>query len=117
MADTVTSTYRQERRGRLGSTTRYKKVDSHNFSLTFSTDAKAVAYDATSDGCFPMITNDTTMTEAELLCAYKRQPRLERRHATFKGVLEAVPIELKSDYRIDAFGFCLYVALLVHALI
>jgi transposase len=34
-----------------------------------------------------------------------------------KGVLEACPIELKSDYRIDAFGFCLYVALLIHALI
>lgn len=117
VADAVTATYRQERRGRPGRNTSYKRVDSHNFSLTFSTDAEAVTYDATSDGCFPMITNDTTMTEAELLFAYKRQPRLERRHATFKGVLEAVPIELKSDYRIDAFGFCLYVALLVHALI
>jgi transposase len=117
VADEVSSAFRQERRGRPGKDTRYKKVDSHRFSLTFATDAKAVAYDAASDGCFPMITNDTSMTEAELLLAYKRQPRLERRHATFKGVLEAVPIELKSDYRIDAFGFCLYVALLVHALI
>src|SRR5665811_2170730 len=66
---------------------------------------------------FPMVTNDTEMTEAEVLAAYKRQPRLERRHATLKGVIEAAPIELKSDCRIDAFGFCLYVALLVHALI
>lgn len=57
------------------------------------------------------------MTEAELLGAQKRQPRLERRHATFKGVIEAAPTVLKSDYRIDALGFCLYVALLVHALI
>lgn len=64
-----------------------------------------------------MITNDTHMTETELLAAYKRQPHLERRYATFKGVLDAAPIELKSDYRIDAFGFCLYTALLVHALI
>src|SRR5665811_898418 len=36
------------------------------------------------------------MTEAEVLAAYKRQPRLERRHATLKGVIEAAPIELKS---------------------
>jgi transposase len=57
------------------------------------------------------------MTEADLLAAYKGQPRLERRHATLKGVLEAAPVELKSDYRIDAFGFCLYAALLIHALI
>ncbi|MHB1639889.1 MAG: hypothetical protein ACYCUD_08645 [Candidatus Dormibacteria bacterium] len=32
-------------------------------------------------------------------------------------MLEAAPLELKSDCRIDAFGLCLYVALLVHALI
>jgi len=64
-----------------------------------------------------MVSNDTEMTPAEMLAAYKRQPRLERRHATFKGVIEASPIELKSEYRIDAFGFCLYAALLVHALI
>ena len=115
--DEVVLDYRQERRGRPGKDTRYKKVESHRFSLDFSTDAAAVAIDAASDGCFPMITNDTEMTAAELLAAYKRQPSLERRHATFKGVIEAAPIELKSQYRIDAFGFCLYAALLVHALI
>jgi transposase len=109
--------HRQERRGRPGPNTRYLRIERHRFSLTWSTDADAVAYDAASDGCFPMVTCDTEMTEAELLAAYKRQPRLERRHATFKGVIAACPLELKSDYRIDAFGFCLYVALLVHALI
>jgi hypothetical protein len=34
-----------------------------------------------------------------------------------KSVIAAAPITLKSDCRIDAFGFCLYAALLVHALI
>lgn len=117
VTDEVVVDYRQERRGRPGKDTRYKKVESHRFSLSFSTDANAVAFDAASDGCFPMVSNDIEMTPAEMLAAYKRQPRLERRHATFKGVIEAAPIELKSEYRIDAFGFCLYVALLVHALI
>jgi len=32
-------------------------------------------------------------------------------------VIEAAPLTLKSNARIDALGFCLYVALLVHALI
>ena len=117
VADDVVTEFRQEHRGRPGKDTRYKKIESHRFSLTFATDAAAVAFDAASDGCFPMCTNDTLMTEAELLGAQKRQPRLERRHATFKGVIEAAPIVLKSDCRIDALGFCLYVALLVHALI
>ncbi len=117
VTDEVTLDYRQEHRGRPGKDTRYKKVESHRFSLDFSTNAEAVSFDAASDGCFPMVSNDTEMTAAEMLAAYKRQPRLERRHATFKGVIEAAPIELKSEYRIDAFGFCLYVALLVHALI
>jgi hypothetical protein len=32
-------------------------------------------------------------------------------------VIEAAPLTLKSDARIDALGLCLYVALLVHALV
>jgi hypothetical protein len=83
-----------------------------------SVDAAAVAFDAASDGCFPFVTNETlTATEPELLRMYKAQPRLERRHATFKGVIEAAPLTLKSDSRLDALGFCLYVALLIHALV
>ena len=75
-----------------------------------------VAYDAASDGCFPFVTNKE-QPAAELLRIFKVQPHLERRHATFKGVIEAAPLTLKSNARIDALGFCLYVALLVHALV
>ena len=115
--DELSYGHRQERRGRPGPNPRYLRIERHRLSLTWSTDADAVTYDAASDGCFPMVTCDTEMTETELLAAYKRQPRLERRHATFKGVIAACPLELKSDCRIDAFGFWRYVALLVHALI
>ena len=65
---------------------------------------------------FPFVTNDTR-TPAELLRSYKFQPCLERRHATFKGVIEAAPLTLESDARLDALAFCLYVTLLVHALV
>lgn len=117
VAEELTPDYRQERRGRPGPNTRYRRIDHHRFTLAWATDTDQVAYDAASDGCFPFITDDNTMTPAELLRSYKTQPHLERRHATFKGVLEAAPIQLKSDYRIDALGFCLYAALLTHALI
>jgi len=76
VADDVEVEYRQEHRGRPGKDTRYKKVERHRFSLTFSTNDEIVRFDAASDGFFPMVTNDTTMTPAELLSAYKRQPHL-----------------------------------------
>lgn len=116
VTDTVDYSHRQERRGRPGKDTRYRRVEHHRFSVSFVTDAEAVAYDAASDGCFPFVTNETA-PPGDLLRIYKVQPHLERRHATFKGVIEAAPLTLKSHARIDALGFCLYVALLVHALI
>lgn len=117
VGEEVSSDYRQERRGRPGPNTRYRRIDRSRFTLALSTDAAQVAADAASDGCFPFVTNDTAMTPAELLTAYKAQPHLERRHATFKDMIKAVPVHLKSDYRIDALGFCLHAALLTHALI
>jgi hypothetical protein len=114
--DHVEHEHRQVSRGRPGKDTVYRRIEHHRFSLAFFTDAAAVAFDAASDGCFPFVTNEK-LTPAELLRIYKSQPHLERRHATYKGVIEAAPITLKSDTRIDALGFCLYVALLVHALV
>jgi len=116
VTDTIDYEHRQERRGRPGNDTRYRRIEHHRFSVSAAIDAEAVAYDAASDGCFPFVTNETA-PRAELLRIYKVQPHLERRHATFKGVIEAAPLTLKSNARIDALGFCLYVALLVHALI
>ena len=116
VSEVLEVSHRQERRGRPGRETRYRRVEHHRYSISVNVDADAVAYEAASDGCFPFITNER-LTPAELLRMYKAQPRLERRHATFKGVIEAAPLTLKSDSRIDALGLCLYVALLVHALV
>ena len=116
VTDTVEAHHRQERRGRPGPGTRYRRIEHHRFSVSSSVDAAAVAYDAASDGCFPFVTNEK-VPPAELLRMYKAQPHIERRHATFKGVIEAAPLTLKSDTRIDALALCLYVALLVHALV
>lgn len=109
--------HKQERRGRPGPNTRYRRVERHRFTLTHTIDSQRVAHDAAADGCFPIISNDTTMTERELLAAYKNQPHLERDNHVFKTVIEATPVLLKNTERIDAFSFCWYTALLVHALI
>lgn len=116
VTDTVEHQHRQVKRGRPGRNTIYRRIERHQLSVEVSTDAEAVAADAASDGCFPFITNHDA-APGELLRMYKNQPHLERRHATYKGVIEAAPVMLKSDTRIDALGFCLYVALLIHALV
>lgn len=116
VTDTVEHDHRQLKRGRPGPNTAYRRIERHRFGIEISADAEAVAADAASDGCFPFITNHDAPA-VELLRMYKNQPHLERRHATYKGVIEAAPVMLKSDTRIDALGFCLYVALLVHALV
>ncbi len=118
---TVTETqeerYRQERRGRPGVKTRYRKITRTRLGLTFEVDSQAVAYDARTDGCFPLISNDTQLTDAELLAAYRYQPNLEKRHAQLKGTQLVAPVFLKDPPRIEGLLFCYYIALLTHALI
>lgn len=113
--DTVTR--KQASTGRPGPNTRYKDLTVTRHALHPVTDTALAARDAASDGCFPLITNDNALTPAQVLDAYKRQPGIEPRHHTFKTVLRAVPVHLTNPERIDALSFCLYAALLVHALL
>ncbi len=109
--------FRQEKRGRPGPQTRYRKTEKTIFTLTFSVDEEKVAYDAATDGCFPLISNDRKLTDPELLGAYRYQPNLEKRHHQLKSVLGAAPVELKSPSRIEALACCQFIALLTQCLI
>jgi transposase len=109
--------YRQEKRGRPGKDTRYRKINKTRFRVTASVDADAVRHDAASDGCFPLITNDHDITDAEVLIAYRYQPNLEKRHHQLKSVHDAAPVTLKSPARIEALFACQFIALLCCCLI
>jgi transposase len=109
--------FRQEKRGRPGPETRYRKTEKTIFTLTFRVDDEKVAYDAATDGCFPLISNDHELTDPELLGAYRYQPNLEQRHHQLKTVLSAAPVELKSPSRIEALACCQFIALLAQCLI
>jgi hypothetical protein len=111
------TTRKQASMGRPGPNTRYKDVTVTRYALHPVTDTALAARDAASDGCFPLITNDKALTPAQVLDAYKNQPGIEPRHHAFKTVLRAAPVCLTSPERIDALSFCLYTALLVHALL
>ncbi|MCA1677437.1 MAG: IS1634 family transposase [Actinobacteria bacterium] len=109
--------FRQEKRGRPGKDTRYRKIAKIRFQLTTRVDADAVRRDAASDGCFPLISNDHDLTDSEVLIAYRYQPNLEKRHHQLKSVQDAAPVTLKRPARIEALFACQFIALLACCLI
>jgi transposase len=110
-------TIRQEKRGRPGKDTRYVKTTKTRYALDIRIDADQVRHDAASDGCFPLISNDQRLTDADLLAAYRYQPNLEKRHHQLKSVHDAAPVTLHSPVRIEALFACHFIALLCCCLI
>jgi len=117
ITDTIEERYRQEKRGRPGNDTRYRKITKTRHAIEVTVDAEQVRYDAASDGCFPLISNDNTLTDVEVLRAYRYQPNLEKRHHELKSVQDAAPVTLKSPFRIEALFSCQFIALLLNCLI
>jgi hypothetical protein len=110
-------TRKRARPGRPRPGDSWTRVTRTTWTLAQVTDTALAARDAASDGCFPLITNDPRLTGAQVLAAYKRQPGIEPRHHAWKTVLHGAPAQLHTPARIDALAFCLYAALLVHALL
>jgi transposase len=117
VAESHEETFTQESRGRPGSNTRYRKHDKVVFTVTAKVDAEKVSYDATTDGCFPLITNDTEMTPADILAAYRYQPNLERRNHMLKGPQAVAPVFLENPHRIEALLTCHFLAMITEAII
>lgn len=117
IGEIVEESFHQERRGRPGADTRYRRRTRTRFAITADIALDKIAYDAASDGCFPLISNDTTLTDAQVLAAYRYQPNLERRHHLLKSVQDAAPVLLHSPARIEALFCCQFLALLIGALI
>ena len=117
IAETIEVEHRQEKRGRPGAATRYRRTEKTVFTITAAIDADKVSYDALTDGCFPLITNDTAMSGAEVLAAYQYQPNLERRNHLLKGPQEVAPVYLETAHRIEALLLCHFLAMLTEALL
>jgi transposase len=109
--------FKQARRGRPGPDTAYKKVTKRRFDIEWRTDEDAIAYDHRSDGLYPLMTNDRTLTPAQVLQAHKGQPMIEKRFEQVKTVHEIAPVFLKDEGRIEALFTLYFLALLIQALI
>lgn len=117
VAEHTEESFRQEKRGRPGKNTRYRRIEKTRLQLSFEVDESKVAYDARTDGCFPLVTCDRSLDDAEVLAAYRYQPNLEKRHHEPKSVLELAPVRLHSPARIEALACCEFIALLCQCLI
>ena len=110
--------YRQERRGRPGKDTRWRRRVKMCFRLSWEIAEEKVRQDALSDGIFPLLTNCKDLSFLAIYAAYKtKQPLVEKRHDLLKNTLEVTPAYLKSISRLEAFLFLSYVGITVHALI
>jgi transposase len=117
LTETTAVGHRQENRGRPGAATRYRRTEKMVLTVTTAIQAEKVTYDAVTDGAFPLVTNDTVMTGAEVLAAYHYQPNLERRHHLLKGEQDVAPVYLETAHRIEALLLCHFLAMLTEALI
>ncbi|MGI8754671.1 MAG: IS1634 family transposase, partial [Acidimicrobiales bacterium] len=117
VSETTSKTYKQARAGRPGPNTSYREVHTTRFTVSHDIRLEVIRYDAASDGCFPLISNDRVLRDADVLGAYRYQPNLERRHHLLKSVQDAAPVLLHSPARIEALFCCQFLALLISALI
>jgi len=78
---TVTTTtivaHKQQQRGCPGPNTAYVRIEEHRYCVTGVTVDDTVRDDAYFDRCWPVMTNDTVMTNAELLTAIQTARRRE----------------------------------------
>jgi transposase len=113
----VREKYRQERRGRPGEKTRYVREERRRFALSHRIELERLDEEARCDGIFPLVSNDRSMTERELLLAYKQQPAIERRFEHLKTDFVVAPVYLKEVSRIQALLCVYFFVLLVEALL
>ena len=109
--------YRQASRGRPTAKTKYVRQVTTRFDLSYAVDQSALEIERRGDGAFPLITNVLDASERDLLWAYKKQPKIEKRFSQMKTDFSVAPVHLQSASRIEAFLCVYFLALLVEALL
>ena len=87
------------------------------WKIGWTIDQAKIAYDRKSDGMYPLLTNDRTLTPKQVLEAHKRQPTIEKRFEQTKTVFQIAPVFLKNEDRIEALFFMYFLTMLVQGLL
>jgi len=109
--------HRQETRGRPGTNTRYRRIETVRHRPRFDVREDVMATDACSDGCWPLITSERDLTCAQVLITYKYQPNLERRNHMLKGPQDVAPVFVRDPAHIEGLMTCHFIALVVQAIV
>jgi transposase len=93
-------------------------IEVFSVSLTFEKDPLALADACKAIGKFMLATNDLSLSDEEVLQAYKQQQTVERGFRFLKnGHLQLTPVYLKKPSRIQALSFVMCFSLMVYAII
>jgi transposase len=109
--------YKQSGPGRPGPGTRYERVEKWRYKVAFTEDAEALKEEALTDGVFPLMSNDESLSVQEALLKYKYQPFVEKRHEQLKGGFGVAPMWLKNVKRVEALLWLYHAVELVQALV
>ncbi|WP_168788277.1 hypothetical protein [Paraburkholderia aromaticivorans] len=69
--------------------TAYRKITSRRFDIEWTTDEQAIACDHNSDAMYPLVTNDRSLSPAQMLEAHKGQPMTEKRFEQVKTYMRS----------------------------
>ena len=113
----IYSERRQIGKGRPGPDTKFKKIETEEYTLNWNRNREALKIEKRIDGIFPLLCTDEKLSSKEVLEAYKYQPRIEKRFCQFKNIHNAAPLLFKSIERVESCMFAFFISLIIQALI
>jgi transposase len=90
--------------------------DGH-LTLSWRIDGEALKQAMALDGKFLLVTNDRTLSGAEMVALYGQKDKVEKSFRTLKSPLRMRPVFLHKDERIEALMFVNMLALLVYSIL
>lgn len=110
-------TLKQKTPGRRTEKTQFTREIKLRFDLSWHVDNKALEQARLSDGVFPLISNDQSLSSEEILRAYKRQPIIEKRFSQLKTDFNVAPVYLKEVSRIESILCVYFLSLMIQTLL
>lgn len=104
-------------KGRPGEDTKYKTIVSYAYSLSWVRNKTALALERKTDGVFPLLSTDPSLSGKKTLTAYKYQPKIEKRFTQFRSVHLAGPLLFKKIERVESVMFLYFLGLMIQAVI
>jgi transposase len=86
-------------------------------TLNWSIDVAALKQAMRLDGKFLLVTNDHSLSGAEMVARYGEKDKVEKGYRTLKGPIQMRPVFLHKDERIEALMFVNMLALLVYSIL